>query len=100
MISLNFPQIFIPLFFFADKAERKSSRSKNYVDYSYKNDIATHGWAKISDILAKRAFLADKFVRVHGKQLTIDYIGLTGFKEPIIIEEPEGEFYFHAYSKD
>lgn len=72
------------------KPKRKSNRAKQFVDYSFKNDIATHGWLKIADILARRFFICDEFPRLTGHELTMEYLRKNGLTDPIIIEKPDG----------
>jgi hypothetical protein len=59
-----------------DKRVRKSVRAKED--------------SKWSKILKSKTFGADNFLRILGTRLTLDFCRRTGFRTPVVVEDPEG----------
>lgn len=65
---------------------RKSSRRQGRINYAdLVNGIVSHQ-SKWRVVLDSHQFQPDKFERIQGKDLTIDWLRAVGFKEPVIIK--------------
>ncbi|KAF9932718.1 JmjC domain-containing histone demethylation protein 1 [Mortierella alpina] len=65
---------------------RKSSRKQGKINYAdLVNGIVSHQ-SKWRVLLDSHQFLVDKFDRVQGKDVTMDWMRATGFKAPIIVK--------------
>ncbi|KAG0198649.1 JmjC domain-containing histone demethylation protein 1 [Mortierella sp. GBA30] len=66
---------------------RKSSRKPGKINYAdLVNGIVSHQ-SRWRVLLESHQFLPDKFERVEGKDVTMDWMRATGFKTPIIVKE-------------
>ncbi|OAQ25550.1 Clavaminate synthase-like protein [Linnemannia elongata AG-77] len=65
---------------------RKSSRRQGRINYAdLVNGIVSHQ-SKWRVVLDSHQFQADKFERIQGEDLTLDWLRATGFKEPVIVK--------------
>ncbi|KAF9954170.1 JmjC domain-containing histone demethylation protein 1 [Mortierella alpina] len=65
---------------------RKSSRKQGKINYAdLVNGIVSHQ-SKWRVLLDSHQFLSDKFDRVQGKDMTLDWMRATGFKTPVIVK--------------
>ncbi|KAF9290024.1 JmjC domain-containing histone demethylation protein 1 [Mortierella alpina] len=65
---------------------RKSSRKQGKINYAdLVNGIVSHQ-SKWRVLLDSHQFLPDKFDRVQGKDVTVDWMRATGFKTPVIVK--------------
>jgi len=68
---------------------RKSSRKQGKINYAdLVNGIVSHQ-SKWRVLLDSHQFLLDKFDRVQGKDVTLEWMRATGFKTPIIVKEDQ-----------
>ncbi|KAK3831954.1 MAG: hypothetical protein J3R72DRAFT_373090, partial [Linnemannia gamsii] len=68
---------------------RKSSRRQGRINYAdLVNGIVSHQ-SKWRVLLESHQFQPDKFERIQGKDLTVDWLRVTGFREPIIVKQDE-----------
>ncbi|KAF9929144.1 JmjC domain-containing histone demethylation protein 1 [Linnemannia zychae] len=66
---------------------RKSSRRQGRINYAdLVNGIVSHH-SKWRVLLDSHQFQPDNFERIRGKDLTIEWLRATGFKEPIIVKQ-------------
>ncbi|KAG0220526.1 hypothetical protein B0O80DRAFT_476084 [Mortierella sp. GBAus27b] len=70
---------------------RKSSRRTGKINYAdLVNGIVSHH-DKWRVLLDSHQFLPDKFIRIEGKDLTLDWLRSTGFKTPVVVKgDPDG----------
>ncbi|KAI9313306.1 hypothetical protein BX666DRAFT_1864628 [Dichotomocladium elegans] len=77
--------------FLSDKPkQRKSKRERTRLNYADLNEGKTADQAIWTKILNVKAFAKDPFPRYKGEQVTQALLRETGFREPIVIEHPDG----------
>ncbi|CAO3568039.1 unnamed protein product [Mortierella alpina] len=68
---------------------RKSSRKQGKINYAdLVNGIVSHQ-SKWRVLLDSHQFLSDKFDRVQGKDVTLEWMRATGFETPIVVKEDQ-----------
>ncbi|TPX67647.1 hypothetical protein SpCBS45565_g03619 [Spizellomyces sp. 'palustris'] len=69
---------------------RKSKRDRTQINYSELNQGVAVEEHRFTKLLKARSFAPDRFQRLQGRDVTLDWARTTGLKEPIVIESPEG----------